>query len=101
MPDDDKLDLLWKKIQQNHGMRERTEVSWSAAARPDDAAEGSNKNEPPLGEIGFVGKNLENGHFAGEDLRNANFSVSNLPRLTAVNESGQYLFSLLTILKNI
>ena len=78
MPDDDKLDLLWKKIQQNHGMRERTEVSWSAAARPDGAAEGSNKNEPPLGEIGFVGKNLENGHFAGEDLRNANFSVSNL-----------------------
>lgn len=87
MPEDDKLDQLWKKIQNSQEEYDRKlnnsngGVSWSAAARPDDDfLTGLN----PEG-IGFVGKNLENGHFAGEDLSNANFSVSNLTNVDFSN----------------
>lgn len=77
MPEDDKLDLLWKKIQQNHGVRKDASISWSNVAR--DENENNVKEDDSLkNDIGFVGKNLENGRFSGENLQNANFSVSNL-----------------------
>ena len=80
MSKDDKLDQLWQKIQRNqeeynHTLKGGAEVSWSAVARPEGDNGNSVINDTA---IGFVGKNLENGHFSGEDLRNANFSVSNL-----------------------
>ena len=69
MPDDDKLDKLWKKIQSNQEEYDRklkngeASVTWSAAARSDNEVfQVGHKTEG----IGFVGKNLENGHFAGE-----------------------------------
>lgn len=81
MPEDDKLDQLWKKIQRsqeeyNKFSSDIDSVSWSAAARCDDELSNS---------IGFVGKNLENGHFAGENLHDANFSVSNLTNVDFSN----------------
>ncbi len=56
----------------------KEDYSWTAVSQilQDDAV---------AEEIGFAGKNLENGHFANEDLRGANFSVSNL---TNVDFSG-------------
>lgn len=79
MSDDGKLDRLWKKIQQNQERYEvkannnEEKVEWSAAAH----FVGDERRDIDS-EIGFIGKNLENGHFSGEDLHGANFSVSNL-----------------------
>lgn len=88
MPDDDKLDKLWKKIQSSQEEYDQKlkngeiSVTWSAAARPENEIfQVGHKTEG----IGFVGKNLENGHFAGEDLSDANFSVSNLTNVDFSN----------------
>ncbi len=80
MADNDKLDKLWKKIQQsqeeydNKNASDKEIVSWTAAAKDLKNDFVFNKSN----DIGFIGKNLENGKFSGEDLHDANFSVSNL-----------------------
>jgi len=70
----------YKKKFNLNAMRDKLkeDYSWKAVSQflQDDA---------PVEEIGFAGKNLENGRFANEDLRGANFSVANL---TNVDFSG-------------
>ena len=80
MADNDKLDKLWKKIQQNqeeydkNNKTDKEIISWTAAAKDLKSDVVFDKSN----DIGFIGKNLENGKFSGEDLHDANFSVSNL-----------------------
>ena len=92
MPEDNKLDELWKKIKSNQEAYDRrlksglSNVSWSAAARGEATEPKSDIFSSDT--IGFVGKNLEGGKFAKENLSNANFSVANL---TNVDFSGANL----------
>ena len=83
MAEDDKLDALWKKIKQNQEkINRRASVTENIKVNnlQSDFMSKNQKGSSLFGNdvIGFVGKNLENGHFENENLKDANFSVANL-----------------------
>ena len=85
MPDENKLDNLRERLKEGQDRFERElqqEIaksgSWSMVSNRQTGASPVSFDDDGLR---FVGKNLENGKFANEDLHGANFSVANLTKV--------------------
>ena len=85
MPDENKLDNLRERLKEGQDRFERElqqEIaksgSWSMVSNRQTGASAVSFDDDGLR---FVGKNLESGKFANEDLHGANFSVANLTKV--------------------